>query len=332
MQTRLARPLAAAALCLLPLVGCASRGDALEGDQPPPSAALRVPFVAQEGSFDCGLAAARSLLAHKGIEHQAAALQSELLPQAERGTSGLEFALALYRRGLFPVVREDADPTWIEACLGAQEPVVVLLATPLARQQALFHYVVVTGADSERYWLHDGAQPNACLSREAFRSQWRLAGGWALVAIDPTVAPQGALPLMATEQARIAYLAQERGRPELAALRYRAALQLDPTLRAARSNLAGVLLDLGRPSAAIAELELALGQAPDEPSLLNDLAWAIYVEGKLEPRAHADSLARGESLALRACELAPPELQATCRDTLAQLQRLRARRTGPRAP
>lgn len=316
-------PLHSAALLILALAsaGCATSTSTTSTDD-----VVEVPFVEQEATYDRGLAAASAVLSFHEVEFDRRALRRDLLPREEAGTRGLEFSLALYERGLFPLVREDAGPEWLESAARAGHPVVVLLTTSLQERLRLYHYVVVTRAGEKSYRIHDGQEAHREVTREDFLSEWRAAGSWAVVAIDPQDPPAGGLPLTAGEQARIGYMAQGKGLLEAAALRYRAALERDPEVAEVAGNLGGVLLDLGRPQEALQVYEVALSKSPNDVRLLNDTAWAIHEVARRVPATPERELRRAEVLATRACEEAEGDLLEVAQDTLRQVRRLLAER------
>ncbi|MGE0712764.1 MAG: cysteine peptidase family C39 domain-containing protein [Planctomycetota bacterium] len=323
------RCLGLALLCALG--GCASSADL--------RAALRerggplvepVPFVPQEGTIDCGASAAAALLGHAGQRVDAEELRRRLV-RADRGTYTFELSLLLWRRGLYPWARWDQPQQEVERWLRAGRPVALLVAV-WPWKMRWRHFVVVCGIDSltGTALVHTGSEPYACVPLEDLLEAWRRAGRWALVAVPP----DGPSPpqLSASELARLGLLAERAGLRTRAVQHYTAALAADPTLTRARANRGAVRVELGDLELAVLDLRAAATQAPDDPSILNDLAWALERRaGQLERPAAAALLLEAHGLARRALSLAGPELRGTCAETLTGVERAWRARLAPLA-
>jgi tetratricopeptide (TPR) repeat protein len=114
----------------------------------------------------------------------------------------------------------------------------------------------------------------------------------------------------------VAYFA--RGEPSRAAREFDRALALRPDFVRARVNLGDARLALGRVEDAIAAYEAARAAGPDDPGLLNNLAWALLQHETRWPEA--------EPLIHRALALGP-EPRGYYLDTLGVL---RLRQAQPR--
>jgi tetratricopeptide (TPR) repeat protein len=94
---------------------------------------------------------------------------------------------------------------------------------------------------------------------------------------------------------------------------YRKALDIDPQSAWARDALLSLLLrQEQRREEALQFAETTISQSPDDPELLNTLAWELYKTGE------ASLLSQALTWACRAVALAPKE--ANCRHTLASIQ------------
>lgn len=96
------------------------------------------------------------------------------------------------------------------------------------------------------------------------------------------------------------------GRLEESAEAYRSALQLDPTLIAARSNLGNVLKDQGDLTAAIAEYRRTVADAPDFFPARANLAHALAATGEEEQalQCYGDAIESPGAKGARAADLA----------------------------
>jgi tetratricopeptide (TPR) repeat protein len=92
-------------------------------------------------------------------------------------------------------------------------------------------------------------------------------------ALAPSRPPPDPLSAEEHNDLGVAYFA--RGEPARAAREFSRALALRPDLVRARVNLGDARLALGEVDAAIAAYEAARAARPDDPGILNNLAWAL---------------------------------------------------------
>jgi len=92
------------------------------------------------------------------------------------------------------------------------------------------------------------------------------------------------------------YLANKQ--PREAIRRFTKALEIDPEEFSARRGRSDAAISIGDHAAAIADLEKALAQKPDDPGILNNLAWLLATS----PEDGLRDAARAIELAERACE------------------------------
>lgn len=282
MQLRLAAALLAAAGCLL--AGCAARTPLLETSSRGVEL-VDTPFFPQK-KYQCGPAALATVLTAAGASASPAELVPQVYVPARRGSLTIEMQAAPRRHGLLSYPLEPQLDA-IVAELDAGRPVLVLHNYGLPFWPR-WHYAVVIGYDatSQRLLLRSGTKHRQQLSARNFMRAWDNADRWAMVLLKPGELP--ARPALAGYlEAATAF--EQAARPADAQLafdaattqwpgnpvawvgrgtaRYRAgdwreaasdytrALALDPSLPAARNNLAMALLKLGCPAAARRELD-----------------------------------------------------------------------------
>jgi predicted Zn-dependent protease len=172
----------------------------------------------------------------------------------------------------------------VDAELHEGRPVILMLKVIQAPGKGydFFHYVVL-----------DGYDPVRNLYRVQFgdgKARWttigRLAGAWSQAAYatiligkrDPN-----------SDALRAAVRLEEEGKYALAAHAYRDVLKIDPNSVLAWTNLGNAEMRLGRKAAAEEAFRKALALEPDAADTLNNLAWLLYEDKRIE---EAEPLAR----------------------------------------
>lgn len=124
------------------------------------------------------------------------------------------------------------------------------------------------------------------MSARGAGGRWRGAGSF--VILLALLAGGGACshfvilhdPLTAKEHNDLGVAYESSGRLDLAKREYRHALRLEPDLAIARVNLGNVEAAKERWRAAEREYRRALRVAPGDPQAMNNLAWALYRQGR----------------------------------------------------
>lgn len=129
-------------------------------------------------------------------------------------------------------------------------------------------------------------------------------------AIEPLERAAAARPELAGSFALLGRAQRELSRDALAIETYRKALELEPRLFGARVALAHLLVKVGRRDEAVAEMRRALAGRPDDPVLLNNLAWLLATAPALAPGAAEEAVALAERASAR-------DADAEALDTLA---------------
>ncbi|HEX2061080.1 MAG TPA: tetratricopeptide repeat protein, partial [Thermoanaerobaculia bacterium] len=172
--------------------------------------------------------------------------------------------------------------------LRAGRPVILMLKVIQAPGKGydFFHYVVIDGYDPKRNLYRtqfgDGKARWAPLSR--LEPAWKMTK-YATIVVRPRDPNAEAL--------RAAVRLEEEGKHALAAHAYREVLQKDPRSVLAWTNLGNTEMRLGRRPAAEEAFRKALELDPESADTLNNLAWLLYEEKRMD---EAEPLARRAAL------------------------------------
>jgi len=280
---------------LVLLTGCASIPASI-GELPPSARAIELddtPFYPQE-RYQCGPAALTTVLATSGATVSLEDIVDRVYLPGRQGSLQLELLAATRTEGRLPyLIDGNLAAVWRE--LESGRPVLVLQNLGVAAIPS-WHYAVVVGIDAERgeVVLRSGTEERRVTPIRTYLDTWRRGGYWGMVVLAPDELPT------APERSRyfeaIAAL-EQAGRVEGAAIAwqtaldkwpgdtvalfglansrfamrdYRAAeaayrdlLEHDPTLIAARNNLALALAEQGEYDAAMREIGIALSENRD---------------------------------------------------------------------
>lgn len=250
---------------------------------PAPSAAV-IPSVPMQ-KWDiksCGAGALSAVLRHHGDAMTMGEWDAKL-PKTRGGVMSIDLVLAARERG-FDARLVTGDPALIEAELTDGRPVILMLQVIQApgKEYDFFHYIVLDGYDATqnifRTQFGDG--------KARWTTMKRLESAWsktkhAAILIRPADPNAGAL--------RAAVRFEEEGKLALAAHEYREILSSNPKSVLAWTNLGNVEMRLGRNLAAEEAFRKALDLEPDSADALNNLAWLLYEEKRVD---EAEPLAR----------------------------------------
>lgn len=251
----------------------------------------------------CGSAALSEVMSYwKTPGASEDALAAEVYTPRLAGSLTTDMAAAARRRGLVVRAGPSSGQELRRAVLDGMPVVVLITLSPhiLGRN----HYLVVKGLDSqEGYLLCDyGVRSDVVLRPGPFPSDWRSAGNWALYCWPPEKSPEWALPL---EDLRAGALLERAGKTADAARAYSRAAAKDPKLWEAHFNLGNLRLAAGQPAEAADHYRRALAIRPEEPDVINNLAWALF-DARKDPE-------QAEGLARSALEKSPGGSMASAR-------------------
>lgn len=225
------------------------------------------------------------------------------LPKTRGGVMSIDLVHAARSRG-FDASLVTGSREIIDAELRAERPVILMLKVIQApgRSFDFYHYIVIDGYDPERkvYRTQFGD------GRARWTTLERLAPAWkstknATIVVRPHDPNAAAL--------RTAVQLEDEGKYALAANAYREILQKDPTSILAWTNLGNAEMRAGRGPAAEEAFRKALEINPEAADTLNNLAWLLYEEKRMD---------EAEPIARRAV-LAPAPDGWTRLDTLARI-------------
>jgi len=271
--------------------------------RPSPSATI-IPNVPMQkwDITSCGAGALSAVLQHYGDpttldEWQAA------LPKTRGGVMSIDLVLAARERG-FDAHLVTGDRSLVEAELRDGHPVILMLQVIQApgKSYDFFHYIVIDGYDATqnivRTQFGDGKARWATMTR--IEPAWKPTKHAAIL-IRPSDPTATAL--------RVAVQLEEQGKLALAAHAYREILSQDPKSTLAWTNLGNAEMRLGRKAAAEEAFRKALELQPDAADTLNNLAWLLYEEKRVD---------EAEPLARKAVLTAAPDVWMRL-DTLARI-------------
>lgn len=205
------------------------------------------------------------------------------LPKTRGGVMSIDLVLAAREKG-FDAQLVTGSRELVEAEVRAGRPVILMLQviqTP-GSSYDFFHYIVIDGYDEMRRMLRmqfgDGRE--RWTNIESVVPAWEKTK-YATIIVRPRDPNADAL--------RAAVQLEEEGKLALAAHSYREILQKDPRSVLAWTNLGNAEMRLGRRAAAEEAFRRALELEPDAADTLNNLAWLLFEEQRIE---EAEPLAR----------------------------------------
>jgi hypothetical protein len=230
----------------------------------------------------CGAGSLSAVLQHHGDPKTMDQWQAEL-PKTRGGVMSIDLVLAARKQG-FDAELVTGDAALVEAEVRQGRPVILMLQVVQYPGKSLdfFHYIVIDGYDPMRSLFRtqfgDGKARWAPMSR--MESAWKKTK-YATILVRPRD-PN-------TEALRTAVRLEEEGKYALAAHAYREVLQRDPNSVLAWTNLGNAEVRAGRRPAAEEAFRKALELQPDSADTLNNLAWLLYEDKRID---EAEPLAR----------------------------------------
>ncbi len=241
-----------------------------------------VPFFPQE-AYQCGPAAAATVLAAAGASVTAEVLVAQVYVPERRGSLQLGLVAAVRRHGYVPYV---LDPQLADLLkeVAAGHPVLVLQNLAL-NWYPKWHYAVVVGFDLEKRHLvlRSGQHRRHVTPLALFERTWRRGAYWAMVALSPAE-----LPTTAKESRYIETVSalERNGHARAAAAAYQTALTRWPESYLAWIGLGNSRYALADPAGAESAYRQAIRYRPQAASAHNNLALVLAQQGRL-PEAEA---------------------------------------------
>jgi len=242
----------------------------------------RVPFYPQEQYF-CGPASLAMALGWSGLSLTPDEVATQVYTPGRQGTFAPDIVAAARRNGRLAVEVRDLDDLLAE--LAAGHPAIVFQNLRLSVFPQ-WHFAVAIGYDlNERQLiLRSGTTRRLVMPLDAFENTWRRADYWALVVLPPDAAPATANPAPWLDAA--AGL-ERTNRPQEAQLAYETFLTRWPGHRAAQMGRANALFALNRFEGAEQAYKDVVTGDPMMAEAWNNLAYALYRQGKHEEAVRA---------------------------------------------
>lgn len=234
-----------------------------------------VPFFPQD-DYQCGPAALATILSYSGIPITPEALVDEVFLPSRKGTLQIEMLAAPRRHGR---VSYALAPNYSDMLreVAAGNPVVVL--QDVGDMFTEWHYAVVVGFDypSGTIYLRSGDRRRQEVPFSYFEREWIKGKYWGMV-----VMPPDKLPATATEERWVnAVVAMSRSAPNEASMAgFAAALARWPDNIPAAIGLANEYHANGAYQLAVNVLRIAQRRHPDSVIVINNLAQALYDQGR----------------------------------------------------
>jgi len=244
--------------------------------RPSPSATI-IPSVPTEkwDITSCGAGSLSTVLRHYGDTLTMKEWEA-MLPKTRGGVMSIDLVLAARQRG-FDARLVTGDAGLVQAEIRDHHPVILMLQVVQApgKSYDFFHYVVVDGYDPAQniYRVQFGDAKTRWATMDRLDPAWKPTKHAAIV-IRPADPASAAL--------RAAVELEEQGKLALAAHAYREILDQNPKSIVAWTNLGNVEMRLGRNPAAEEAFRKALELDPDSADALNNLAWLLYEEKRVD--------------------------------------------------
>ena len=234
------------------------------------------------GVESCGAGSLSTVLQHYG-DPTSMAEWDATLPKTRGGVLTIDMLIGARKRG-FEAQLVTGTPELVEQELRAGRPVILMLQVVewLGRRFDFFHYVVVDGFDPARNLVRIqwGDKRGRWTNFATLENPW-AGGGHAAIFIRPGNADDAAL--------RAAVALEDEGKIADAAARYRDLLSRNPNSLVAWTNLGNAERQLGHRGEAERAFRNALDIDPASRDALNNLAWLLYEDKRLD---EAEPLAR----------------------------------------
>jgi tetratricopeptide (TPR) repeat protein len=226
------------------------------------------------------------------------------LPKTRGGVMSIDLVLAARQKG-FDARLVTGDQQMVERELLDGRPVILMLQVIQApgKEYDFFHYVVLDGIDQDKQLIRTqfGDSKARWVKFERMESAWQ-GGAYTALIIRPRDST--------AESLRAAVVLEENGQLAEAANAYRQILASHPDSIVAWTNLGNAESQLGNRAAAEEAFRRAVALDPSAADALNNLAWLLYEEKRLD---------EAETLAQRAVSSPAPDAWMRL-DTLARIQ------------
>ena len=241
-----------------------------------------VPFFPQE-QYYCGPASLAMALAWSGLPVMPDDLVAEVYTPGREGTFAPDMVTAARRNGRIAIETRKLDDLLRE--LAAGHPAIVFQNLRLSVFPQ-WHFAVAIGYDlnERQIILRSGTNRRLLIPLDAFENTWRRADYWALVVLPPD-----ATPVAADSGSWLAAAAglERANRPQEAQIAYDTVLSRFPGNRSAQMGRANALFALNRFESAEQAYKDVVSGDPLMAEAWNNLAYALYRQGKRDEAVRA---------------------------------------------
>jgi hypothetical protein len=249
----------------------------------PGAAATVIPDMPMQtwGIESCGAGSLSTVLRHYG-DPTTMKVWDASLPKTRGGVMTVDLLIAARQRG-FEARLITGDAAIVTRELRESRPVILMLQVVNGPGHAFdfYHYIVADGFDPDRRLVRTqfGDGRPRWVTFEKIEKPW-AGGGHAAILIHP--------PDL-TDSLRAAVALEEQGKYSEAANSYREIVTRHPDSAVAWTDLGNVDMHLGKHEEAEAEFRRALAADGSSRDAMNNLAWLLLTEKRLD---EAESLAR----------------------------------------
>ena len=237
------------------------------------------------GVESCGAGSLATVLEHYG-DSTTMEQWDATLPKTRGGVMTVDLLLAARQKG-FDAQMVTGTPELIAEELRAGRPVILMLQVvdTIGHKFDFFHYIVADGIDPQRGTIRTqwGDRAGRWVSIEKLEKPWS-GGGHAAILIRPRDRESDVRDAL-----RAAIALEEEGKFAEAAAKYREVLAAHPDSVVALTDLGNAEVQLGDRAAAEEAFRKALALDPNSRDALNNLAWLLYQQKRLD---EAESFAR----------------------------------------
>ena len=237
------------------------------------------------GVESCGAGSLATVLEHYG-DSTTMEQWDATLPKTRGGVMTVDLLLAARQKG-FDAQMVTGTPELIAEELRAGRPVILMLQVvdTIGHKFDFFHYIVADGIDPQRGTIRTqwGDRAGRWVSIEKLEKPWS-GGGHAAILIRPRDRESDVRDAL-----RAAIALEEEGKFAEAAAKYREVLAAHPDSVVALTDLGNAEVQLGNRAAAEEDFRKALALDPNSRDALNNLAWLLYQQKRLD---EAESFAR----------------------------------------
>ncbi|HMC22902.1 MAG TPA: tetratricopeptide repeat protein, partial [Thermoanaerobaculia bacterium] len=246
----------------------------------PSQAATVIPQVPllKWGIESCGAGSLATVLQHYGDPTSMQQWDSTL-PKTRGGVMTIDLLLAARQKG-FDAQLVTGTPALVTDELLSGRPVILMLQVVdyPGQQYDFFHYIVADGLDQEHNLIRTqwGDRKGRWVSLARLEQPWS-GGGHAAILIHPRTGNDEV-----REALRAAIVLEDDGKYAEAAGRYREILAAHPDSSVAWTDLGNAEVHLGNRAAAEDAFRKALALDPTSRDALNNLAWLLYQQKRLD--------------------------------------------------